>query len=591
MASGGYWDKYARRRYSRRSVLRVAAAGAAGLTALGLVGCGDGTGQGEGGAGGPAGGGFSGIQFRGVEQDFNLPPKAGGRLNISYVGTPPHLDNGLTSSAAMYAVVAPAHNRLVRGKYGPELQPFDPFRFEPTGDLAREFSATPDLLEYRFTLHDGIKWHNVDPVNGRDFTAEDVKYTYERYAASGLLTLDFEDMDRIEVPDPKTVVIKMKQPNPDFLLQPLSHNQTMILAREVAEADGDYKRRNPGTGPFVMAQYEPGQQARFERNPAYFLKDANGTQLPYLDGFDLKLGLDRGTALNAYRAGQLDFNFASVASDEEADSLLRDVPTTSFYALDNSFAVYHLAFQMARGPFQDVRVRRAISMGIDRARASRAMSGGREPNDLALQALPWPEIFDEAPTLEDLGPYYQYNPSEAKKLLEGAGYGNGLTVSIDYFPYNEYHSTFVEVVAQQLRDIGVTVQLQRGEYTSYYQKFSSGEYEGMALGFVPASAQSMDAFTYQSFYSTSPRNVWTVKDAQLDQLLAKQRREIDPEARRAIFKQIWDRLLDQVYTIALPGAGTVWYYYASKIQDLLNNRLNIWPHYGGQMAEVIWVRQ
>src|SRR5262249_30764968 len=140
-----------------------------------------------------------------------LQPKSGGTFRYGYNADPPHLDPVLTSSYAMHAAVTPVYNRMMRGKWANELDPFDPWAVQITTDLTQKYE-TPDGLTYTFKLTPGVKSQDIAPLSGRLLTSNDVKYSYTRYSTpESVWSESFKVIDNITTPDDSTVVIKLKE--------------------------------------------------------------------------------------------------------------------------------------------------------------------------------------------------------------------------------------------------------------------------------------------------------------------------------------------------------------------------------------------
>ena len=510
--------------------------------------------------------------------DFTLEPKSGGTFRYGFNADPPHLDPALTSSFAMHAAVTPVYNRLMRGKWANELNPFDPWKVDVTGDLAQSYEIA-DPQTYTFKLNPGVTFHNVAPVNGREMTSEDVKYSYNRYATTGVWTDSFKVIDRIDTPDKNTVTIKLKEPAAYFLTSPLAENAILIHPRELVEADGDLKKRAIGTGPFVLKEYTPKTRLVWEKNPNYFRKGK-----PYLDRMEWALVPDLAALVAGYRTGQ----FESVAGGiqrNEIDGLLKTNPDAVVSISDPNFSTFQWAFRLDKPPFNDVRVRRAFSMGFDR---QVMIKSGNQGDGAVTTNFPFNEIFDKQPQPNDFGPYYQYNPSEAKKLLEAAGYGAGFDCPADYYVYATYLTSWIQIAEQQLAPLGIKLKINAPEYTTWVERFLAGNYEMSALGFNSPNVVEMDSWTYLYMYSKSPKNAWHINDPQIDALCEAQRRELDRGKRQAIWKQLWDKELDQVYRPSVPAARGIGFH-SPKLHNVLPNQAHQWPTYGNAMSEVIWM--
>lgn len=568
---------------TRRRFLQGSAAAGIGLAAF-AAGCGSGQ-ESSGPDDTPAGVRLNGIDYYQNAPDFTAPPQRGGKVVSMYNGEPPHLDPTQTTSITTQAAITPVYNRLVRSAYFNEVDDFDPWTFYPTGDLAESWEITPDGLEYIFKLRPGVKWQNLPPVNGRAFTAEDVVFSLSRFQSGGVLASAFSALDSISAPDPQTVRIRLKRPTPDFLVSPLSRNQCVILPRELADADGDFKKRAIGTGPFILSQYEKGVKVAFKRNPDYWRKDSAGQQLPYLDEYEFLTG-DLNAQQTGFLSGQVDLTYHGLLGQDEVDGILRTRPDAIVYHWLEDVNTYDMAMQLKNPPFNDPRVRRAISMAVNWDAVNEIVLRGQGDNTLMF--MPWSFVLDEKPSREDLGPWLQYNPTEAKQLLQGAGYGDGLKISFEYYPYQSYFTRKYELIQQQLREVGIDLELKQLEYTTYSEKWTKRNYTSMIQGFISNSVISMDGWTYDALHSASPANLWNASDPEMDRLVERQRSELDPEARRALWKQIWDRELDQVYRIPMTQPR-FWFYAQAAVHNAqAPSRYHSYWHFGGEQSELWW---
>src|SRR5258706_294435 len=206
-------------------------------------------------------------------------------------GIDPHLE---TWGAALQ-VIHQTYNALLKFNHdGTKMLP----------DLAESWEQKDDLT-YSFKLRQGVRFHNVPPVNGRELTSEDVKYSIERQMTDqpGKFQHAYFFLGKlasIQTPDKYTVVFKTKEPYAPFLNY-IANPWTVIVAREVVEKHGDLQRHAIGTGPFVMQEYRREQEAVFVKNPSYFKKG-----LPYLDEVRIQYVIDPVAATAAVRGHQTD---------------------------------------------------------------------------------------------------------------------------------------------------------------------------------------------------------------------------------------------------------------------------------------------
>ena len=294
------------------------------------------------------------------------PPKRGKLLTRASAWDPPVLDPRLTNSVGLSQFAALTSNRLVRYPFSDEAANTTDLTLK--GDLAESWQGSPDFRVWTFKLRKGVKWHNVAPLNGRELVAADIKYCYEQYAKEGVQSFTFQEIEGIETPDKYTVRIHLKTPNtmfPQNLAEPVS----IIFAREVLEEDGDLKKRLIGTGPYMIKENTRKVRLVLTRNPDYFDQGR-----PYIDEYQILSTPDASTRLAAFRSGQSDIHF--VASLSDAANLKKTTPAAVIQEYKTVQTVFRLALAQDKPPFNDVRVRRAISMAIDRPRQVDTIYGG-----------------------------------------------------------------------------------------------------------------------------------------------------------------------------------------------------------------------
>src|SRR5712692_10274558 len=289
-------------------------------------------------------------------------PKRGGILRVRGYD-PPHFDHHLTLNFKTNTTLSFAYSTLVRYKVGADVRP-GTFTVEP--HLAERWEQ-PDDTTYIFHLRHGVKWHNKPPLNGRELAADDVKFTYDRFLTEqgNPLRFTLESVDRIEVMDRYTVKFVLKEPFVWLLNVLANPYSTWIIAPEVVQKFDDLKKPESviGTGPFILERYEPNVKTMFKRNPDYFLKDQ-----PYVDGVEWLVLDDPSTGLAMYRTGQIDCgpgpNWSVRQQDLEA--LHKSHPNLVYQDFLSNVTASVLYMRTDLPRFNDVRVRRAISVGIDR---------------------------------------------------------------------------------------------------------------------------------------------------------------------------------------------------------------------------------
>jgi ABC-type transport system substrate-binding protein len=474
-------------------------------------------------------------------------PKRGGVLKIADREAP-NLDPHLSVSFLTHSWASMVYSQLVRFAYGPEQKHSADFTVVP--DLAEKWEyKNPTTIV--FTLRKGVKFHNKPPVNGREVTAEDVKYSVERFMARSGFRSRLEPVQSVDVVDRYTVRMTLKEPYAPLLNHLANAAYVVILPREVEEKLKDFNRPEAmiGTGPFMVKSYQKGVQIAFERNPDYFVKD-----LPYLDGVTIEITPDSTARLALLRAGKVDLGHMwGYLVPEEAKSLKQTNPemvSTPTVVVGQGL----LYMRTDQPPFNDVRVRRAVSLAIDRKAWNDSLLYGEGCIDAGPVPCAMKDWKLDAAKVDPARAKYLvgHDLAEAKQLLAQAGHGRGLTVPMFHWPgYAPPWRTYYDLAADNLSKIGVTVDFKPEEYGKYISTTYLGKFEKMAMG-PQAPGNDIDDWLYSCFYPEQPNNRSHVADAELSKMLATQRREMDPKKRLAIVHDIQRYLADKAYYVYVP---------------------------------------
>ena len=471
-------------------------------------------------------------------------PRRGGILRVRGFD-PPHFDPHLATANFTQSTLSFVYSKLVRHKVGADVPP-GTFIVEP--DLAERWDELDDTT-YVFHLRQGVKWHNKPPVNGREFVAEDVKFTYNRFQtekANGNRYL-LDPVDRIEVVDRYTVKFILKEPYVWFISVLAYPTSMWIIAPEVAQQFGDLKKAETaiGTGPFILERYEPNVKSVFKRNPDYY-RDGQ----PYVDGVEWLVIPDESTGLAMYRTGQLDCGPGTswAVRQQDLETLKKSHPHLQYYDFQSQSASA-ITMRTDQPPFNDARVRRAISHAIDRQALIEAVWGRGTPSPSVS-----PGLVEWTLPIDRLGAgakYYQYNPQEAKRLLAEAGYPKGfktqLTVSSGY---GRDLLDDAQLIMRYLKDVGIEAELKIQEHGAYTATTVQGKFEGMVRGPI-GIAWEPDRRLYRAYASDSSLNTGHVNDPTLTAMVKEQRRTKDLEARKKIIADIQRYAADQQYYVYL----------------------------------------
>jgi peptide/nickel transport system substrate-binding protein len=464
-------------------------------------------------------------------------PKRGGTLNYAISAETPTYDCAASDTYATIHFAVPFYSTLLR---------FDLNNYPKViGDLADTWTVSPDQKTYTFKLRSGVQFHD-----GSALTSADIKATYDRMRnpPTGVVSIrksTFEDIDTIETPDPLTVVFKLKDVSPGMLEQFASPWNCIYSAAKLAE-NPNYPAQNVmGTGPFKFVSHTKGSDVTGARFDKYFMPG-----LPYLDGFKGVFLTQPAAMLNAIQGGQVMAEFRSV-SPAEADRLKQAMGDK--IRLEESSWVLNIlvTFNTTKKPFDDVRVRRALSMAIDRWGGSVGLartSTLRQVGGIYRPGTQFATPESELVKIPGYGKDIAAARAEAKRLLAEAGVPNltftllNRTIAQPYTPAGIY-------IIDQWRQIGVNVEHRQQETSPYLAALGSDQYD-VAIDFsnLFMDDPNLVLSKYLSF-DRSPENRSRVIDREIDTLFDKQRRATDTEVRGALLRQIEARALTQAYSV------------------------------------------
>src|SRR5439155_679170 len=289
---------------------------------------------------------------------------------------PPVIDPRLTQSVGLFQFAGLTSNRLLRYAFADEATGYTDLSLK--GDLAESWQGSPDQRVWTFKLRRGVKWQNVPPLNGRELIAADIKYCFEAYAKEGVQAFTFQEIEGMETPDTHTLRVYLKTPNALFP-QNVAEPVALIFSREVLEEDGDLKKRLIGTGPFILKEHTRKVRIVLQRNPDYF-----DTGRPYVDEYVILSAPDSATRAAAFRTGQSDF--LPLQSPSEVEAIRKTNPAAVVQGLTPSITPFGLALAQDKPPYNDLRVRRALSMAIDRQRQVDTVYEG---HGIVAAGVPW----------------------------------------------------------------------------------------------------------------------------------------------------------------------------------------------------------
>ena len=405
-------------------------------------------------------------------------PEYGGTLTFATMLEPPSADTLVYGSAGL--AIAGVAEQLVIPNWGVDRDEYDfSNQYIPVevaaGQLAESWDISPDGLTYTFHVRNGVHWHNKAPMNGRELTAQDIEYNYHRIwgLGSGFTEplpgslLEAIGTESVTATDKRTVVFKLKEPNPTALHKIMVVHIGFILPPEVIKQHGDISdwRNFVGTGPYELTDWVQGTSIIYTKNPDYWGFDEKYPQnrLPYTDKLVGLFIMEEATRLAGLRAGKIDFlgfpaGVSDIVSADVLDSLRKTDPEIELLPWwdrsENS-----LALDTTKPPFDDIRVRHAMQMALDLKTINdtyykgTAMWKPQGPVGEGLKGYYTP--FDEWP--DEVKKNYAYDPARARQLLAEAGYPNGFETALIWS--SEGDLGYAEISAGYWKTIGVDVEI------------------------------------------------------------------------------------------------------------------------------------
>jgi peptide/nickel transport system substrate-binding protein len=463
-------------------------------------------------------------------------PKSGGVLNVMQRGD---LAQGFSihETATIDTVwpSAPCFNNLVL---------FDPARPVESMDtivpeLAEKWSWQDNYRNLVFLLRKGVKWHD-----GQPFTAKDVKHTFDMVREAKDAPAKFRinprkdwyaNVEAIEAPDPHTVIFRLKRPQPSLLMM-LASGYSPVYPAHVPAAE--FRTRCVGTGPYKVKEWKKGEYIEYVRNPDYWVKGR-----PYLDGLKYIVIVERGTRFAALQAGRLDVSFPGEATKPIADQLKASGAKLTFTEVGANVND-NLLMNVKKPPFDNVKVRRAMSLAIDRRGYAKAVHQGGAVAGVAMQPKPygvWGLLEKDLNQLPGYGKPAE-DKAQARKLLAEAGFTptNPLKVEIKTRAITLYLD-FSAFVVNELKLVGVETALSQIETAQWHPLVTRRDYQ-MGTNLTGLGIDDPDGNFYENFACGSPRNYTDYCDEQVMKMIDQQSQERDAKKRLAMVWQIQRKL-------------------------------------------------
>lgn len=470
-------------------------------------------------------------------------PRIGDSLVIGVTGDPGILNGAISSNFVEKMVSSNVMSMLIRLDRD----------FKPRPDLAKSWTISPDGLTYTFALQENVKWHD-----GKPFSSDDVKYTIEEV----ILPLHGRGgtyktiIDKIEAPDAKTVVIKLKAPfgplmnalGYDFFILP----KHLYAGTDVA--NNPYNSKPIGTGPYKFTEWKKGSHVTLDRYPDYFVKG-----LPYLDRLIVQIIPDAAGRVTALESGEIDYlSYQNLPSSAVPRLKSNAKLTTSADGFESLASITMMTLNIDSPVMKDVRVRRAIAYAIDKqVLVERADYNIGKPATGPIASSSW--AYE--PNVEK----YAHNLQAAAKLLDEAGYplkdGRRFSFRLVADGGVEFNRKAGEILKEQLAQVGINLELQMVERNVALDRvYVKRDYDAFVHVFSTGADPAIDVSRLYVSSNVRPVNFTNgagYKNPAVDAAFDEGQKAFNPEARSTAYKQAQKILTDDLPVIWLTEYGIV----------------------------------
>lgn len=400
--------------------------------------------------------------------------------------------------------------------------------FEPC--LASDMQVSEDATTYTFTIRDGVKFHD-----GSDLDTADVLYSIQKAIDAG--ATGYDNIESFEATDDKTVVITLKTANTDF-----PADASMAIVPENSDENQELVLSPVGTGPYMLTDYEVQDHVTLSKNTDYW-GDA-----PYLDTVEVKFIDSSADLLVNYQSGAIDGFTADASIATQVDE------ATSVLNVSNSNATQMLALNNAAAPFDDVRVRQAISYAVDSDEIINTVDYGYGTKIGTAMIPGLSKYFDD--TLTNT---YDVDVDKAKELLADAGYADGFTFTCKVPSVYQVHIDTAQVIVNQLAEIGVTMNIEQVDWATWLENvYTNRDYEATIIS-VDGAVASPTAFL-DRYVSTADNNFVNFNSTDFDETYAQATSTTDDEERTSLMKASEKVITDEAASVYIQDIANILVY-------------------------------
>jgi peptide/nickel transport system substrate-binding protein len=556
MAESNYWQRLTQSRLSRRRALAGAATVGAGAAMLGVVGCGGDDGDGN------------GTARTDRPQDTTSQARAGGEYRIIQTQDPTNFDPNRSTSFTAQGVAAHYYSRLLKFETGPDIVPLS----KVTGDAAESFEVADNAQTWTFKLRPDMKFHPKGPpsVNNRVLDSEDVKASYDYFLErNGNRAIMVDLVDRMETPDRNTVIMRLKKPYAPFQELMASSALFWIMSKQGATGEIDTQRVEGvvGTGPWMMESATPAVEIVGKKHPEWYEKARISTgevRLPILDGIRYLNIPDYAQNQAQFLAGNI---MAFAVRNPDLADVTRQKPDAQRLGQNPNWllSMYFFNLNNPQNPFRDERMRRALSMSLDREGLIEAFGeitmlkgqGFDLNTGWNNSPIPWGDgglfwwLDPQSNAMGQAGQWYKHDIDEAKKLISAAGYtGSPFDINTTNTIYGTTFDNQTEAQLPMLSAVGLNYQLRSTDYASHYfpEVYTRFNYQQVGYGYNTPFA-TVDEYLFRMLTPGADQNKSLMNDPEITQLVERQRLETDLNKRQATIHEIQKKVSDKMYYV------------------------------------------
>jgi peptide/nickel transport system substrate-binding protein len=421
------------------------------------------------------------------------------------------------------------------------------------GELAEAWEWQENPLALAVTLRKGIMFPEKPGVmKQRELTAEDVVFSFNRLEQSPKkIATYFDHIEKVEAVDKHTVVFRFKEFNAEWDYRFGWGYYSPIIPKEVAEAGAANWKNLNGTGPFALTDFVQGNSQTYTKNAIYWDKEKLGGaeyKLPFIDKLTYRTIKDEATQITALRTGKLDI--LEYIRWQNVESLKKSAPQLKWNRWLNMSGQF-LAMRVDTKPFDDIRVRRALNLAVDKQEIVKSYYNGN------AELFSYPQHPDYIGYYEPLEKMpasvqelYKYNPEKAKKLLAEAGHPKGFSFKVQVCTCVPDHMDLLPLVAGYLEQVGVKLEIQPMEYGAFLSAMTS---KTNAPGYFMNNGHTNPTTTIRkSFLQGQVWNPSQWHDPAYEAKMMSAYRERDEGKRQQILRELTVEILDKAPYVWLP---------------------------------------